>query len=251
MAAGWFLTPFSKAMDQLEPAGLPQRIGFPSTQCKRSLMKRTPVFSSGLGDPKAIPSGAKPNSTLTESSTRFTMNIPKIQQSCSIYSQPAPTTEEIRDLYNAIQKVAVATKVDHRFIFAIIMQESSGCPRAATSTSPSGVKNPGLMQDHNGTNSCNHDGKVQTPCPSSTIEAMINDGTAGTDGGEGLAGIINQIGGGDNVQVYYEAARYYNAGFLDKSGDLGAPGATRCYASDIANRLIGLTTSPRTCDLDE
>jgi hypothetical protein len=72
-------------MDQLEPAGLPQRIGFPSTQCKRSLMKRTPVFSSGLGDPKAIPSGAKPNSTLTESSTRFTMNIPKS-------SSPAPST---------------------------------------------------------------------------------------------------------------------------------------------------------------
>ena len=45
--------------------------------------------------------------------------------------------------------------------------------------------------------------------------------------------------------------RNNNAGFLDKSGDLGAPGATRCYASDIANRLIGLTTSPRTCDLDE
>jgi hypothetical protein len=178
------------------------------------------------------------------------MNIPQIQQSCSTYSQPAPTTEEIRDLYNAIQQVAVATKVDHRFILAIIMQESSGCPRAATSTSPSGVKNPGLMQDHNGTNSCNHDGKVQTPCPASTIEAMVNDGTAGTDGGDGLAGIINQIGGGSNVQVYYEAARYYNAGFLDKSGDLGAPGATRCYASDIANRLIGWTTSPRTCDLD-
>jgi hypothetical protein len=178
------------------------------------------------------------------------MNIPVIQQSCSIYSQPAPTTEEIRDLYTAIQKVAVATKVDHRFILAVIMQESSGCPRAATSTSSTGVKNPGLMQDHNGTNSCNQDGKVQTPCPASTIEAMVHDGTAGTDGGDGLAGIINQIGGGNNVQVYYEAARYYNAGFLDKSGDLGAPGATRCYASDIANRLIGWTTSPRMCDLD-
>ena len=79
---------------------------------------------------------------------------------------------------------------------------------------------------------------------------MVSDGTAGTEHGDGLAGIINQIGGGNTMQVYYEAARYYNAGFLDKSGDLGAPGATRCYASDVANRLIGWTMSARTCDLD-
>ena len=80
---------------------------------------------------------------------------------------------------------------------------------------------------------------------------MVSDVTAGTAGGDGLAGIVNQVGSGSSdVQVYYRAARYYNAGFLDKSGDLGAAGATRCYASDVANRLIGWTTSPRTCTLD-
>ena len=173
-------------------------------------------------------------------------------QSCTKYNADKPTTQEIRDLYSSIQKVSLATKVDHRFILAIIMQETGGCPRAASSKSPSGVANPGLMQDHDGTNSCNSDGKIQSPCPSGTIEAMITDGTAGTTNGDGLAGIINQLAGlyGD-VSIFYKSARYYNAGFLDKSGDLGAPGATRCYASDVANRLLGWTDSmPSKCTLN-
>ena len=183
---------------------------------------------------------------------RFAMNLPNIMSSCDIYNVTAPSTAEIRDLYTAIQQVAVNTKVDHRFIFAIVLQESGGCPRATTSTSSSGVKNPGMMQDHAGTASCNDGSKIQTPCPASTIQQMITEGTGGTTEGEGLAEIINQVCGlYANVQCFYKAARYYNAGEIPADGDLGAPGATRCYASDIANRLTGWTSSTtRTCDLD-
>jgi hypothetical protein len=37
--------------------------------------------------------------------------------------------EEIGQIYNAIQKVALETGVDHRFILATIIQESGGCTR--------------------------------------------------------------------------------------------------------------------------
>ncbi len=181
------------------------------------------------------------------------MNLPNIMSSCDAYNVTAPSTSEIRDLYTAIQQAAVTTKVDHRFILAVILQESGGCPRATTSTSSSGVKNPGLMQDHEGTATCNDGSKIQTPCPASTIQQMITEGTGGTTQGEGLAEIINQVCGlYANVQCFYKAARYYNAGQIPADGDLGAPGATRCYASDIANRLTGWTSSTtRTCDLDD
>lgn len=74
--------------------------------------------------------------------------------------------EEVGDIFNAIEQVAAATLVDHRFILAIIMQESKGCVRVVTTTSPDGsVTNPGLMQDHDGTNSC----FGVNPCPQSTV----------------------------------------------------------------------------------
>lgn len=37
--------------------------------------------------------------------------------------------EEVGQIYNAIQKVALETGVDHRFILATIIQESGGCTR--------------------------------------------------------------------------------------------------------------------------
>ena len=39
---------------------------------------------------------------------------------------------EVGDIYDAIQDAATKTKVDHRFILAVIMQESGGCVRAPT-----------------------------------------------------------------------------------------------------------------------
>ncbi len=50
--------------------------------------------------------------------------------------------------------------------------------------------------------------------------------------------------------AFYRAARIYNSGSIDASGDLGAGVATHCYASDVANRLMGWTGNGSTCTLD-
>lgn len=42
----------------------------------------------------------------------------------------------------------------------------------------------------------------------------------------------------------------YNGGSVDPSGDLGKGCCTKCYASDIANRLTGWVTANHNCDLD-
>lgn len=83
-----------------------------------------------------------------------------------------------------IDVIAKETKLDHRFILAIILQESGGCVRVPTSNS--GVRNPGLLQSHNGEGSCNDEGTVSAPCERSEIEEMIRDGVQGTDDGDGL-----------------------------------------------------------------
>lgn len=64
-----------------------------------------------------------------------------------------------------IHQVAEETKIDHRFVRAIMLQESGGCIRIPTSNF--GVPNAGLMQDHNGDATCNSDitGVVQNPSP--------------------------------------------------------------------------------------
>ena len=161
--------------------------------------------------------------------------------------------EEIQDIHDAIEQIAQVSGVDHRFILAIVMQESSGCVRVQTTVSPDGtVTNPGLMQDHDGTGTCNPTpgGSPTTPCPDIEIVQMIEDGTQGTSQGDGLVQLINQqtvVG----AEAFYRAARLYNSGSIPSNGDLGgSPGATLCYASDIANRLSGWVTAARTCTLD-
>ena len=151
---------------------------------------------------------------------------------------------------NGIQRAADQTRVDRRFILAVIMQESKGCPRVNTTNNS--VRNPGLMQDHNGAHSCNDNGSVLYPCPQYQIEGMIMDGTAGTCYGDGLAGLLSQAvahNQANNVpgvsedysQIYYQAARLYNSGSYkpDWYNLNDAAGATASYASDIANRLTG------------
>lgn len=76
---------------------------------------------------------------------------------------------------------------------------------------------------------------------------MITDGTDGTSYGPGLKQLMAQSGATD-VSMYYKAARMYNSGSIDSSGNLGAGIATHCYASDIANRLIGWSAGFGTCD---
>jgi len=130
------------------------------------------------------------------------------------------------------------------------MQESGGCVRAPTSDY--GVPNPGMMQDHNGTATCNNGtrGGVQNPCPRDMIKRMIQDGTGGTDWGDGLAQCINDAET-DDVSAFYRAARIYNSGSIDESGNLEDGIATHCYASDIANRLTGWVTYEHDCTLDD
>lgn len=89
--------------------------------------------------------------------------------------------DEIGKIYDAIQQVAKETYVDHRFILAIILQESGGCVRVSTTNY--GVRNPGLMQDHNGDATCNSDKSpytVQNPCPANVITQMVRDGSKST-----------------------------------------------------------------------
>lgn len=94
---------------------------------------------------------------------------------CEWMSVPDDTDDEIQELQDAINQVAQETFVDHRFILAIVMQESNGCVRVHTTGN--GVVNPGLMQSHDGTGTCNSNGVVQTPCPDSEIVQMIEDGS--------------------------------------------------------------------------
>ena len=169
--------------------------------------------------------------------------------SCQQFKVPNTDGPEVGAIYDGIQTVAKETKVDHRFILAIIMQESGGCVRVPTTNY--GVRNPGLMQDHDGDATCNSDitHKVQYPCPTGTILEMIREGTAGTKSGDGLAQCINQSKASD-ATAFYKAARIYNSGSIDKSGKLEAGIATHCYASDVANRLTGWVSAYHNCHLD-
>jgi hypothetical protein len=90
----------------------------------------------------------------------------------------------------AIEQVAAETGVDHRFILAVILQESAGCVRVPTTGGAN--PNPGLMQSHAGSNTCNNgNGLITNPCPQATITGMVTDGVAGTTSGWGLADCIN------------------------------------------------------------
>ncbi|QKX59671.1 uncharacterized protein TRUGW13939_06811 [Talaromyces rugulosus] len=178
-------------------------------------------------------------------SDMFEANKANMLVGCEWMSVPDDTDDEIQELQDAINQVAQETFVDHRFILAIVMQESNGCVRVHTTGN--GVVNPGLMQSHDGTGTCNSDGVVQTPCPESEIVQMIEDGTAGTAEGDGLANCINNAQTTD-VSAYYKAARIYNSGSIASDGNLSeGNGATPCYASDVANRLTGWVNAASTC----
>ncbi|KAH0365393.1 carbohydrate-binding module family 50 protein, partial [Aureobasidium melanogenum] len=180
--------------------------------------------------------------------TMFTANIPIMQQSCANNgwgANDSPT--EIADIKAAITKVSASSGVDPRFILAIVMQESNGCVRVVT-TSWS-VANPGLMQDHAGSGTCNSGGVIQDPCPASEIEQMIVDGTEGTASGDGLVQCLKETDVTD-VSMYYRAARIYNGGLGGyHADDLGTGCCTLCYASDVANRLTGWSSGVSGCTL--
>jgi hypothetical protein len=171
-------------------------------------------------------------------------NEPLMRQSCGWNGWGADNSwQEIQDINAAVNQVAGETGVDRRFILAIIMQESKGCVRAPTTNN--GVVNPGLMQSHNGSGSC----WGVNPCPAWQIVQMVRDGTAGTSNGDGLRQVLAQTSGavGGGSRAIYAAARKYNSGSVNYA-DLGVSfGSTACYASDVANRLMGWTLAASQC----
>jgi len=217
----------------------------PSHPLRLALAKRSTdsyAFYSGNG---ATPPWPTTDDWVSSFEDMYNYNMPIITGSCSQFGVPDNSDQEIQDISTGIQTVSGETGVDARFILAIMLQESNGCVRAPTTNY--GVNNPGLMQDYDGSASCNNGGVVQNPCPADTITQMIRDGVAGTSG-PGLVQDLAQAGCSDDSK-YYKAARIYNSGSIPADGDLGAPGATPCYASDIANRLTGWVLSENTCTL--
>ncbi|KAL1625209.1 hypothetical protein SLS56_007404 [Neofusicoccum ribis] len=161
---------------------------------------------------------------------------------------------EVGAIYDAVQQIATETKVDHRFILAVIIQESKGCVRVPTTGNvDANIWNPGLMQCHSGDGTCNSNGVVQDPCPTDTIFQMVREGTAGTNSGDGLAQVLNQAQNTfqvSNARAFYSAAKYYNGGSIPASGNLEEGCCTLCYASDVANRLTGWVLAASSCTLD-
>lgn len=174
-------------------------------------------------------------------------NSEVMKSSCGWNSWGADdSAEEISAINDAIQQVSGSTGVDSRFILAIVMQESKGCVRAPTTDN--GVVNPGLMQSHNGSGTC--DGV--NPCPADQILQMITDGTAGTATGDGLqqtlAATSASLGNAD-AQAVYAAARMYNSGSVNYSNLNDGITSTACYAVDVANRLTGWALATTGCNL--
>ncbi|OAQ97211.1 hypothetical protein LLEC1_07758, partial [Akanthomyces lecanii] len=165
-----------------------------------------------------------------------------MSESCAGFGQANNSPSESADVKSAIESVAQSSGVDARFILAILMQESNGCVRAPTTNY--GVTNPGLMQSHDGSSSCFN----VNPCPKDKIQGMIEDGVNGTPSGDGLKQLLAKAGGND-AAAFYKAARMYNSGSVDPSGDLGKGVATHCYVSDIANRLLGWSQGVGGCHM--
>ncbi|KAF4553567.1 LysM domain-containing protein 2 [Elsinoe fawcettii] len=137
------------------------------------------------------------------------------------YSQSNDTVELIIE---GVNKVSDESQVDPRIILCVIMQESGGNPKVVTTNN--GVRNPGLMQSHNGT-------EFNPADPSGSITQMIRDGTTGTPYGDGLKQLNETYGN------WYEAFRGYNSGSVDKSDLNHAFTATEHYVRNVANRLMG------------
>jgi hypothetical protein len=166
--------------------------------------------------------------------------------SCDWLQKTNPTDQEISDIKSGIIAASKDTGVDKRFILAIMMQESGGCVRVH-STDSGQVRNPGLMQCHDGQYEC-----TTTPCTTKVIHGMISEGSTGTAKGDGLKQVITKAKnqGATGAQAFYWAARIYNTGSYTAGADLAkVQYGTACYSSDIANRLTGWASKDKSpCD---
>ncbi|KAM3414515.1 hypothetical protein BST61_g9674 [Cercospora zeina] len=134
------------------------------------------------------------------------------------------TEAEIALIRSSIITVSSESDVPRRVILCIIMQETGGNVRAPTTNN--GVRNPGLMQSHNGVT-------FNPADPAGSILQMIRDGTSGTSFGDGLKQCFVTQGN------WYAAFRQYNSGSVDLSNLNNGLGATADYVTKTANRLMG------------
>ncbi|CAG9940103.1 unnamed protein product [Clonostachys rosea f. rosea IK726] len=175
----------------------------------------------------------------------WSANLPLMRQSCGWNGWGANNNNnEINYIKTAIKQVAKESSVESRFILAIIMQETGGCVRAPTTAN--GVRNPGLMQSHNGSGTC----AGKNPCPNKQILQMIRDGTSGTKSGDGLKQCLAKVKKVITNAPYratFAAARKYNSGSVDYNNLNNPFTARKCYSCDVANRLTGWTNAKRTC----
>lgn len=75
---------------------------------------------------------------------------------------------------------------------------------------------------------------------------MITDGV-GITTNAGLKQTVAKSQASD-VSKYYKGAVYYNSGVMPASGNLGEGRSNPCYASDMANRLMGWVADSSPCD---
>ncbi|KAI4188125.1 MAG: hypothetical protein LQ348_003977 [Seirophora lacunosa] len=136
----------------------------------------------------------------------------------------------------AVKSVAGQAGIDPRIAFAVMMQESSGKVRPVIGDAG---KSYGLFQvQRPGIPLCNTYAKNQ--CPKSVITSQVENGIYGHNGtstppqAPGLAYWMRAQGG-----YVGRAVRGYNTGSVPNPNDLTDATATRSYASDIANRLVG------------
>ncbi|CAG9996973.1 unnamed protein product [Clonostachys byssicola] len=172
-------------------------------------------------------------------------NLPIIRKSCGWNNWGADNSAtEISNLQKAINQVAGEAKIEPRFILSIVMQESGGCVRVPTTNN--GVRNPGLMQSHNGAGTC----AGKNPCPNAQILQMIRDGTSGTKAGDGIKQCLaktSKVVTNAPHRAVFAAARLYNSGSVDYNNLNNPFTATKCYSCDVANRLTGWTLAARKC----
>ena len=166
---------------------------------------------------------------------------------CSpLWSSIQNNDTDIAAIKDGIVSASCKTGLPKRFLMAIMIQESRGCVHVVTTSN--GNTNPGLMQSFNGNATCNVGGQAVASCQHDTIVEMIEQG-AGVGLEFGLQQALQKAGGSD-AQAYYKAARIYNSGSLDPSGNLGLGIATHCYATDITNRLRGWAGDQTPCRED-
>lgn len=226
-------------------AAAPSSSGSPGSGGSGGGLGNVYKFYTGSGSPSA---GWPSQSDWIDFEGMWAANEPTISMSCTEFEETNNSQKENAELKAALQSVGSAAGIDPRFVLAVVMQESKGCVRV--DTTDNGVVNPGLMQSHDGTGTCNPGAPGapgKNPCPASEITQMIKDGTEGTASGDGLKQTLSQCTAEDLSQRYYQAATIYNSGNLPTNLDDNT--ATACYASDIANRLTGWTTAETKCTL--